>query len=111
MWTLPLAIGFSWQAITQRRHLAAAIVFTALTIAFHYETGYLVTGAVLVLGLVGHWDGTLRHRVARVTILAVLAAGAPCGFWCRSFPAAGSQRETSFCKGRWMQIRLAPVGS
>ena len=76
MWTLPLAIGFSWQAITQQRHLAAAVVFTALTIAFHYETGYLVVGAVLVLGLVGHWDGTLRHRVARVTILAVLAAGA-----------------------------------
>ena len=65
MWTLPLAVGFSWQAITQRRHLVAAVVLTSLTIAFHYETGYLVVAAVVVLGLVGHWDGTVRQRVTR----------------------------------------------
>ena len=76
MWTLPLAVGFSWQAITQRRHLVAAVVLTSLTIAFHYETGYLVVAAVVVLGLVGHWDGTVRQRVTRATVLAVLAAGA-----------------------------------
>ena len=29
-----------------------------------------------MLGLVGHWDGTFRHRVARTTVLAVLAGGA-----------------------------------
>ena len=76
MWTLPLAIGFSWQAITKRRHLVAAVAFTALTIAFHYETGYLVAGAIVVLGLAGSWGSSLRRRAQNTAMLAVLSAGA-----------------------------------
>ena len=76
MWTLPLAIGFSWQAITERRHLVAAVTFTALTIAFHYETGYLVAGAIAVLGLAGSWGRCIRFRAQNAALLAVLSAGA-----------------------------------
>lgn len=76
MWTLPLAIGFSWQAITKRRHLVAAVVLTALTVAFHYETGYLVAGAIVVLGLCGAWGSPLRRVAANTALLALLCAAA-----------------------------------
>jgi hypothetical protein len=76
MWTLPLAIGFSWQAISQRRHLFAAVLSTALTVAFHYETGYLAGGAILVLGLAGSWGGTFRQRIGRAAVLAALGSAA-----------------------------------
>ena len=76
MWTLPLAIGFSWQAITNRRHLCAAIAFTALTIALHYETGYLAAGAIIVLALAGSQKAAFWNNVRRAGVLACLAAGA-----------------------------------
>lgn len=76
MWTLPLAIGFSWQAITKRHHLVAAVVLTALTVAFHYETGYLVAGAIVVLGLCGAWGSSLRRIAANTALLALLCAAA-----------------------------------
>jgi len=76
MWTLPLAIGFSWKAITQRRHLVAAIVFTSLTVAFHYETGYLIAAAVVVLGLAGGWASSFRRRAERTALVALLVVGA-----------------------------------
>ncbi len=76
MWTLPLAIGFSWQAIARRRHLFAAVLFTALTIAFHFETGFLAAGAIVVLGLANGCGGQFRSRVVRTALLSVLAAGA-----------------------------------
>jgi hypothetical protein len=74
MWTLPLAIGFSWQAISQRRHILAAVVFNALTIAFHYETGYLAAGAIVVLGLAGGSGGRIRQRIGNMVTLALLSA-------------------------------------
>jgi hypothetical protein len=73
MWTLPLAIGFSWQAISKRRHIVAAMAFTVLTIAFHYETGYLAAGAIIVLGLAGGGGRELRQRIGNVITLAILA--------------------------------------
>ncbi len=77
MWTLPLAIGFSWQAITRRRHLVAAVVFTALTVAFHYETGYLAAGAIVVIAIASGVRGpAFRRRVGSAAVLAGLVAGA-----------------------------------
>ena len=39
--TLPLAWGFSWRAIRDGRNFFAAVALTSLTIALHFETGYL----------------------------------------------------------------------
>jgi hypothetical protein len=41
MWTLPLAWGFSWQAVNEGRRYLPAALLIALTAAFHFETGYL----------------------------------------------------------------------
>ena len=60
MWTLPLAWGFSWRYVSQRRYLFGAVLTLALTIAFHFLTAYL---AGLSLDRVGPL-GTPRHRSA-----------------------------------------------
>jgi hypothetical protein len=41
MWTLPLAWGFSWRAVTEGRYLLGAVLFGALTMCLHFMTGYL----------------------------------------------------------------------
>jgi hypothetical protein len=41
MWTLPLAWGFTWRAVTEGRNLFPATVFVALTMSLHFMTGYL----------------------------------------------------------------------
>ena len=39
--TLPLAWGFSWRAIRTAATCFAAVALVSLTIALHFETGYL----------------------------------------------------------------------
>jgi hypothetical protein len=48
MWTLPLAWGFSWRFVSQRRYLFGAVATLALTIAFHFLTAYLVGLSLIV---------------------------------------------------------------
>ena len=76
MWTLPLAVGFSWQAITHKRHLVAAVVFTGLTISLHYMTAYPAAIAIVVIGLSGPWGKAFKKRVGRAVVVGVLAVGA-----------------------------------
>ena len=76
MWTLPLAVGFSWQAVTQRRHLVAAVVFTGLTIALHYMTAYPAAIAIVVLGLSGPWTRAFWQRFGRAVVVGALSLGA-----------------------------------
>ena len=40
-WTLPLAWAFTWRAMSSRRAVLPAVIFVALTMALHFETGYL----------------------------------------------------------------------
>jgi hypothetical protein len=70
MWTLPLAWGWSWRAIRDGRGYLAAIVLTALTVALHFETGYLALSVLLVWPFVAG-----RPLVARLRRAAVLLAG------------------------------------
>ena len=51
-WTLPLAWGWSWRAIRDGRGYVAAVLLTALTVALHFETGYLALSVLLVWPLV-----------------------------------------------------------
>jgi hypothetical protein len=69
-WTLPLAWGFSWRAIRDGRGYLGAVLLTALTVALHFETGYLALSVLLVWPLVAG-----RPLVARLRRAAVLLAG------------------------------------
>src|SRR6202020_2935005 len=67
MWTLPLAWGFSWRAIRDGRGYLRAVLFTALTVALHFETGYLALAVLIVWPLVA--AGPLMARVRRAAVL------------------------------------------
>ena len=70
MWTLPLAWGYSWRAIRDGRGRLRAILLTALTVALHFETGYLALSVLLIWPLVAG-----RPLVVRVRRAAVLLGG------------------------------------
>jgi hypothetical protein len=70
MWTLPLAWGWSWRAIRDGRGYLRAVLLTALTVALHFETGYLALSVLLVWPLVAG-----RPLVARLRRAAVLLGG------------------------------------
>ena len=40
-WTLPLAWGFTYRALSSMRSAFFAVLFIMVTVALHYETGYL----------------------------------------------------------------------
>jgi hypothetical protein len=67
MWTLPLAWGFSWRAIRDGRGYLRAVLLTALTVALHFETGYLALAVLLVWPFVA--GGPLVARVRRAVLL------------------------------------------
>lgn len=69
MWTLPLAWGFSWQAVNEGRRYLPAALFIALTAAFHFETGYLAF-IPLVLWLVVR-PSRFLERARRAVIVGV----------------------------------------
>jgi hypothetical protein len=69
-WTLPLAWGFSWRAIRDGRGYLRAVLVTALTVALHFETGYLALSVLVVWPLIAG-----RPLVARLR----RAAGLLCG--------------------------------
>ena len=68
--TLPLAWGLGWRAIRTGRYVFAAVAFVSLTIALHFETGYLALIPLVLWPLVA--SGPLAARVRRA---AVLVAG------------------------------------
>jgi hypothetical protein len=70
MWTLPLAWGFSWRAIRDGRGYLTAVLWIALTVALHFETGYLALSVLLVWPLVAG-----RQLVARLRRVVVLVGG------------------------------------
>jgi Bacterial membrane protein YfhO len=65
--TLPLAWGLSWRAIRDRRHRLAAVATVALTIALHFETGYLALVPLLLWPLVA--GGPLLRRLGRAALV------------------------------------------
>jgi hypothetical protein len=69
-WTLPLAWGWSWLAIRDGRGYLRAIGLTALTVALHFETGYLALSVLLVWPLVAG-----RPLAARLRRTAILLGG------------------------------------
>lgn len=69
MWTLPLAWGFSWRYISQRRYLFGAVATLGLTIAFHFLIAYLAGLTLVALVLVRPRD--VLRRIGRAGIIGV----------------------------------------
>jgi hypothetical protein len=62
-WTLPFAWASTWRAMRDLRFAWLASALVGLTIAFHFESGYLGLLAVVVIALVA--PGPLPRRLAR----------------------------------------------
>jgi hypothetical protein len=69
-WTLPLAWGWSWRAIRDGRGYFRAVLLTALTVALHFETGYLALSVLIIWPLVAG-----RPLLARLRRAAILLGG------------------------------------
>ena len=68
-WTLPLAWAFTWRAMSSRRAVLPAAVFVALTVAMHFETGYLALIAIAIFPFLT--PSALRSRLARAAGVAL----------------------------------------
>ena len=67
MWMFPIAMGFAWRAITERRNLAAAAASTAFVMCTHLQTGYMLALVIGAMAFVSFVD--FRGRVLRMTIV------------------------------------------
>lgn len=65
---LPLAWGLSWRAVREGRGFLAAIALISLTIALHFETGYLALIPLLLWPFVAGAPVAVRLRRAGVLI-------------------------------------------
>jgi hypothetical protein len=75
-WTLPLAWGWSWRAIRGGRGYLRAIGLVALTVALHFETGFLALSVLLVWPLVAGRPLAARLRRAAILLGGSLLAAA-----------------------------------
>ena len=68
-WTLPLAWGFTYRALSslRRRNLIPAVLFIMVTIALHYETGYLAVVPLVVWPFLVPSD--LWRRLGRAVVV------------------------------------------
>jgi hypothetical protein len=66
-WTLPLAWGFTFRALSSLRSAFFAVLFIMLTVALHYETGYLAFVPLVVWPFVVPSD--LWRRLGRAVVL------------------------------------------
>ena len=68
-WTLPLAWGFTYRALSslRRRNLIPAVLFIMVTIALHFETGYLAVVALVVWPFLVPSD--LWRRLGRAVVV------------------------------------------
>jgi hypothetical protein len=75
-WTLCLAWGFSYRAMTDRRARVPAAIFIGLTIALHFETGYLALIPLVVWPFLVPSQLLARLRNAVVLAVASVLAAA-----------------------------------
>ena len=71
-WTLPLAWGFTYRALSSLRGAFWAVLFIMLTVALHYETGYLAFVPLVVWPFIAPSD--LWQRIGRAVALGAAAA-------------------------------------
>jgi len=73
-WTLPLAWGFTHRALKSLRGALLAVLFIMLTVALHYETGYLAFVPLVVWPFLVPSD--LWRRLGRAIVLGAAAVAA-----------------------------------
>ncbi len=73
-WTLPLAWGFTYRALSSLRAALPAVLFVMLTVALHFETGYLAFVPLVVWPFLVPSD--LWRRLGRALVVGVAALGA-----------------------------------
>ena len=61
-WSLPFAWAATWRAMKDARFMWLASALVGLTVALHFESGYLGLLAVIMITLVA--PGALRRRLA-----------------------------------------------
>jgi hypothetical protein len=74
--TLPLAWGLSWRALDRGQGYLAALAMTALTVAFHFETGYLALFPLLLWPFISRpkWPVRLCRAAFLLSCSFVLSA-------------------------------------
>ena len=70
-WTLPLAWGFTYRALSSLRAALPAVLFIMVTVALHYETGYLAFVPLVVWPFIVPSD--LWRRLGRAVALGAAA--------------------------------------
>ncbi|HYB27222.1 MAG TPA: hypothetical protein VEF89_11455 [Solirubrobacteraceae bacterium] len=107
MWTLPVAWGLSWRAIRDGRGYFKAVLFTALTVALHFETGYLALFVLLVWSLIAGRPLHARMRRAAVLLGGSLLASA----WVivPLYSSARGRLSTSRCRAANSSTAMARV--
>ncbi len=83
-WTLPLAWGFTYRALSSLRFVLPAVFFIMLTVALHYETGYLAFVPLVVWPFLVPSD--LWRRLGRAVVVGGCGAA---GVGLGHRPAAG----------------------
>ena len=73
-WTLPLAWGFTYRSLRSLRAIFPAVLFIMLTVALHFETGYLAFVPLVVWPFVVPSD--LRRRLLRAVAIGAAALAA-----------------------------------
>ncbi|HWD24138.1 MAG TPA: hypothetical protein VG368_01625, partial [Acidimicrobiales bacterium] len=74
MFTLPLAWGYSWRAVTEGRSLLPAVLFVTLTMCLHFMSGYLAVIAPIAYLVVS--PRQFRERWWRAVVVVVGSFGA-----------------------------------
>ncbi len=92
-WTLPLAWGFTYRSLRSLRAIFPAVLFIMLTVALHFETGYLAFLPLVIWPFLLPSD--LKRRLLRAAAIgaAALAASAWVLYplWSQSHWAARNQ--------------------
>ena len=73
-WTLPFAWAYTWRAIGDRRYAFRAVLFIALTVALHFETGYMAISAIVFLPFVVPSQLAKRIKNMLVVLIGALVA-------------------------------------
>jgi Bacterial membrane protein YfhO len=76
MWTLPVAWGLTWRAVSTHRFRFAASFAIALTVCLHFETGYLALLGLVVFPVFANGARTERARSAGFVAVGALVLSA-----------------------------------
>ncbi len=97
-WTLPLAWGFTYRSLRSLRAIFPAVLFIMLTVALHFETGYLAFVPLVVWPFLMPSD--LKRRLLRAVAIGAGALAASLWVIYPLWPNGTGRRRTRSCTGR-----------